>query len=94
MQAELTAYGNYYKQKHSGHTLDWDHALGTVTLLGRFQPGNKELSVSLYQAVVLLLFNDTPELPYAEILTQTRMGMLLGKSQMYIGANWTWFDNR
>ncbi|PFH45577.1 hypothetical protein AMATHDRAFT_82846 [Amanita thiersii Skay4041] len=60
MQADLTAYADYYKARHSGHVLDWDHALGTATLVGRFMKGNKELSVSLYQAVVLLLFN-TPE---------------------------------
>jgi len=74
MQAELTAYMNYYKQRHSGHALDWDHALGTVTMKARFGPGSKELSLSLYQAVVLLLFNESPELRYPDILERTRMG--------------------
>lgn len=74
MQDELTAYENYYKGRHSGHTLDWDHALGTATLTGRFKPGNKELSVSLYQAVVLLLFNAETEWRYPDILEQTRIG--------------------
>ncbi|KAF5376863.1 hypothetical protein D9615_007286 [Tricholomella constricta] len=73
MQDELTAYANYYKQRHSGHVLDWDHALGTATLKGRFSAGPKELSVSLYQAVILLLFNDSPEWRYPEIMEQTRM---------------------
>ncbi|KAG6890869.1 hypothetical protein C0992_012005 [Termitomyces sp. T32_za158] len=73
MQDELTAYDNYYRARHSGHTLDWDHALGTATLMGRFKPGNKELSVSLYQAVVLLLFNVEIEWRYPDILEQTRI---------------------
>ncbi|KAG5638980.1 hypothetical protein H0H81_008200 [Sphagnurus paluster] len=73
MQAELTAYAEYYKRDHKGHVLDWDHALGTATLKGRFKAGDKELSVSLYQAVVLLLFNESSELRYPEILEQTRM---------------------
>ncbi|KAG6873267.1 hypothetical protein C0995_001041 [Termitomyces sp. Mi166 len=71
MQDELTKYANYYKERHSGHTLDWDHALGTATLTGRFKPGNKELSVSLYQAVVLLLFNTETEWRYPDISEQT-----------------------
>ena len=74
MQAELTAYANYYKHRHSGHTLDWDHALGTVTMKARFGPGPKELSLSLYQAVVLLLFDESPEWRYPDILERTRMG--------------------
>jgi cullin-4 len=74
MQAELTAYTKYYKLKHSGHVLEWDHALGTATMKARFNAGWKELSLSLYQAVVLLLFNQSLELSYKEILEQTRMG--------------------
>ncbi|KAF8060763.1 Cullin family-domain-containing protein [Lyophyllum atratum] len=73
MQKELTAYANYYKERHSGHVLDWDHALGTATVKARFSAGTKELSVSLYQAVVLLLFNDTEEWRYPDILEETRM---------------------
>ncbi|KAG6836528.1 hypothetical protein H0H93_007074 [Arthromyces matolae] len=59
--------------KHSNHKLHWDHALGTATLVGRFKPGNKELSVSLYQALVLLLFNSAEEWRYRDILEQTRI---------------------
>ena len=78
MQADLTEYANYYKQKHSGHVLDWDHALGTVTMTARFNTASKELSLSLYQAVVLLLFDGTTEWRYTDILEQTRMGKFYG----------------
>ncbi len=74
MQEELTNFANYYKTKHSGHALDWDHDLGTATLKARFIAGVKELSVSLYQAVVLLLFNDSVQLAFQDIQEQTRMG--------------------
>jgi cullin-4 len=77
MQDELMKFSMYYKDKHSGHTLDWDHALGTATLMARFMPGVKELSVSLYQALVLLLFNESSILPFQDIKDQTRMGELL-----------------
>ena len=74
MQAELTRYSEYYKSKHSGRVLDWIHSLGTATVKARFKAGTKELSVSLYQAVVLLLFNDTAEIPFVDIKAQTNMG--------------------
>lgn len=74
MQDALTAYTQYYKVRHSGHVLSWDHALGTATLKGSFTAGAKEISVSLYQAVVLLLFNDAKELKFTEIMEATRMG--------------------
>lgn len=75
MQADLKDYAEYYKQRHSGHVLDWDHALGTVAMTGRFNTSSKELSVSLYQAVVLLLFNGPTEWRYPDVLEQTRIGM-------------------
>ena len=74
MQSDLTSFANYYKNKHSGHVLDWDHALGTATLRARFKGGEKELSVSVYQAIVLLLFNDAEEVAFSEIKTVTRIG--------------------
>ena len=77
MQDDLSTFTRYYKSKHQGRTLDWDHALGTATLKARFKGGNKELSVSLYQAVILLLFNEEEELVYTDIKEQTRLGMLV-----------------
>ncbi|KIJ58771.1 hypothetical protein HYDPIDRAFT_141311 [Hydnomerulius pinastri MD-312] len=73
MQADLTSYSTFYKAKHSGHKLDWDHSLGTATLKARFSAGSKDLTVSLYQAVVLLLFNDESEMEYQRILQATGM---------------------
>lgn len=74
MQTALIAFTDFYKEKHSGRVLYWDHSLGTVTMTARFKAKPKELSVSLFQAVVLLLFNDSLELRYPEILAQTSMG--------------------
>ncbi|PSS22629.1 hypothetical protein PHLCEN_2v3056 [Hermanssonia centrifuga] len=74
MQEDLRRYVLFYKTKHQGHKLDWDHSLGTASLRARFKAAEKELSVSLYQAVVLLLFNEGEQIPFAEIKSQTRMG--------------------
>ncbi|KAH7925704.1 Cullin-4B [Leucogyrophana mollusca] len=73
MQADLTKYTAFYKGKHQGHKLDWDHSLGTATIKARFSAGPKDLTVSLYQAVVLLLFNEDDEIGYAQIAEATRM---------------------
>ncbi|KAH8111451.1 Cullin-domain-containing protein [Phellopilus nigrolimitatus] len=73
MQADLSKYATFYKNKHQGRKLDFDHALGTASLRGRFAAGEKELSVSLHQALVLLLFNDEDEIGFLDIKTQTRM---------------------
>ena len=74
MKEELRKYETFYKGKHQGHKLDWDHALGTASLKARFKAGVKELSVSLYQAVILLMFNDADEISFIDTKTQTRMG--------------------
>ncbi|KAI0761642.1 Cullin-domain-containing protein [Trametes elegans] len=73
MQEDLAAYVEFYKKNHQGRKLEWDHALGTATLKGRFAAGEKELSVSLYQAAILLLFNEETTIPYADIREQTRL---------------------
>jgi cullin 4 len=46
-------------------------------MIARFKPGKKELSLSAFQAVILLLFNDVDELSYADIKAQTRLSMSL-----------------
>lgn len=74
MQEDLHKYSEFYKVKHQGHKLDWDHALGTASLRAQFKSGEKELSVSLYQAVILLLFDDTDEISFSDIKMQTQMG--------------------
>jgi hypothetical protein len=53
-------FDRFYKSKHTGRTLTWKHSLAHCSLKARFQRGEKELMVSGYQAVVLLLFNTIP----------------------------------
>ena len=74
MQDDVTAFAEMYHTRRQGRKLDWDHSLGTATLAARFKGATKELSVSLYQAVILLLFNEDIQLSYADIKEQTRLG--------------------
>ncbi|KAF2808956.1 cullin-4B [Mytilinidion resinicola] len=48
----------HYESKHKGRKLDWKHALAHCQIKAKFPKGNKELVVSSFQAIVLLLFND------------------------------------
>ena len=75
MQGELDEFAAFYNEKHQGHKIEWSHALGTVSLRARFAAGQKELSVSLYQAVILLLFNDMTEIPFSDVKLHTGIGM-------------------
>ena len=75
MQGELDEFAAFYNEKHQGHKIEWSHALGTVSLRARFAAGQKELSVSLYQAVILLLFNDMTEVPFSDVKLHTGIGM-------------------
>ncbi|XP_017126436.1 cullin-4A [Drosophila elegans] len=64
-------FNKFYLEKHSGRKLQWQPTLGNCMLRAQFDAGPKELLVSLFQALVLLLFNDKPILSYEEILAAT-----------------------
>lgn len=78
-------FESFYKNRNSGRRLQWQHSLGHLTLKAHFpKVGEKELFVSTYQAIILMLFNeelDDPEskgsgrkLSYKDIETQTGLG--------------------
>lgn len=60
-------FKDFYLKKHSGRRLAWYNTLGTCVLKACFPKGQKELSVSLFQAVVLTLFNDVDEFKFSEV---------------------------
>lgn len=72
----MTGFTEFYKNNHNGRVLNWDHSLGNATVKARFKAGQKELSVSLHQAVVVLLFNDEEKISFKSIKDQTSMGTL------------------
>lgn len=78
MVKHLERFKTFYTVKHSGRTLQWQHSLDHCTLKATFpKGGKKELAVSLFQALILLLFNDVPKgttLSFKEIVEATRLG--------------------
>lgn len=62
-----SVFNKFYLQKHTGRKLQWQPTLGHCVLKATFDAGPKDLQVSLFQALVLLLFNDNDTLSFEEI---------------------------
>lgn len=58
---QIERFDAYYKNKHTGRLLTWKHSLAHCVIKARFAKGVKELLLSAYQAVVLMLFNDVSD---------------------------------
>lgn len=64
----------HYKHKHSGRKLTWKHALAHSVVKSQFNKGTRELVVSGFQAIVLVLFNNLESdgnLSYSDIARAT-----------------------
>lgn len=51
----------HYQRKHTGRKLQWKHALAHCQLEANFPIAKRELIVSSFQAIVLMLFNGMPD---------------------------------
>lgn len=70
----IEKYDRHYKHKHTGRKLTWMHSLAHSVVKAQFNRGAKELLVSAFQAIVLVLFNDVPDggnLSYDDIASAT-----------------------
>ncbi|CAK7350199.1 unnamed protein product [Dovyalis caffra] len=64
-------FKEFYLSKYSGRRLMWQNLLGHCVLKAEFPKGKKELAVSLFQTVVLMLFNDAQKLSFQDIKDST-----------------------
>ena len=72
LDAVQATFRDFYLAKHGGRRLVWQNGLAHCVVRARFPKcGAKELSVSLFQAVVCLLFNDAESLTFEEIKSAT-----------------------
>lgn len=77
IQSALAGFEDFYKSKHSGRRLAWKHSLAHCQLKAQFPQGNKEIVVSSFQAIVLLLFNEKgrgEQVSYREIQGASNLG--------------------
>jgi len=66
-------FNKFYQGKYSGRKLQWQPSLGHCVLKANFQSGQKELQVSLFQALCLLLFNSCEEMSLVELKEATNI---------------------
>ncbi|XP_072285370.1 cullin-4B-like [Pyxicephalus adspersus] len=64
-------FKTFYLGKHSGRKLQWQSTLGQCVLKAEFIEGKKELQVSLFQTLVLLMFNEGEEFSFEDIRQAT-----------------------
>ena len=73
MLLQQGVFKDFYLSKHSGRRLHWHDSLGQCVLKVNFDGGKKEVVTSLFQALVLLLFQDVDELPVSAIAQSTAL---------------------
>lgn len=66
-------FAKYYTSIHSGRKLDWQPHLGHCIIRATLGAAVKELVVSFFQAITLLLFQESSRLTSAEIEELTKM---------------------
>ena len=68
------SFEQHYKMKHTGRRLEWKYALAHCQLKAVFPKGSKEIVVSCFQAVILMSFNKTDTMTYAELKAASGLG--------------------
>jgi len=66
-------FEQFYRERYNGRRLSWQHNLGQCSVLGIFPKGRKDLEVSLYQALVLNLFNTHASISFNDIKAATNI---------------------
>eukprot|EP00055_Hartaetosiga_balthica_P002122 m.2811 g.2811 ORF g.2811 m.2811 type:complete len:720 (-) comp1948_c0_seq1:42-2201(-) len=65
------SFTTFYANKHKNRLLHWQSNLSTCVLKAYFDAGEKDLSMSLYQASILLKFNEKSSWSYSELKRDT-----------------------
>lgn len=63
----------FYLEKYNGRQLHWQQSLAHCIVKAQFPKGRKELSVSMFQTIVLLCFNDALRLSFKALKESTEI---------------------
>jgi cullin 1 len=63
----LESFKRFYAEYKKHTKLTWLHTLGHAMLDVKFATGKKKLEVSIYQAAIMLLFNEKDQYTFAEV---------------------------
>ncbi|GAA5805708.1 hypothetical protein HPULCUR_011232 [Helicostylum pulchrum] len=67
-------YTKFYTLKNNGKKLIWQNLLSSCVVTGHFLQGSKEITVSVSQAAILILFNQRQTMTLNEIAKATNLG--------------------
>lgn len=73
LKREREIFEKYYLSKHNGRKLEWQPSLDNCKVKANFKTQSKELHVSLYQLLVLQLFNVYDTLTMEDIKSHTNI---------------------
>merc|ERR1712000_286274 len=85
MKQTCELFESFHDKKFEGRRLTWQHSLAYVSL-NAFYPKNvkKQFHVSLFQSVVLLLFNESDSLTFGELLEGSGKGRAAAHAQVAV----------
>jgi cullin 1 len=63
----MKCFKEFYDARTQSRSLKWVHSLGTCQVLAHYNAGDKDFTMSTYQASILGLFNQTQEITLADI---------------------------
>jgi len=70
MNSSVGIFQDFYSKRTQHRRLQWIHSLGTATVSARFGGDRKyDLVMNTYQALILMLFNETPQISVEQIAT-------------------------
>jgi len=71
VQEHVSHFEKYYDNKYQGRRITWQFSLCNCTLKANFPKKKIDLSVNLFQALVLLSFNESEALTLPQVMTLT-----------------------
>lgn len=80
LQGSVDQFSAWYNVQHKNRQLSWRWQLATVTMIARFGGKRYEVGVSLFQAVVLMCFDEEDTLGFEAIRERTGIGALTSES--------------
>ena len=72
-------FQKFYLEKHDGRKLSWLYSLSMCVVNAFFDKGKKFLSVSMFQSIVLLLFNQHTQISFKQFQEFTNLGRSFSK---------------
>ena|SRR3990167_9100756 len=74
LSKQMQIFEEFYVTKFTGRKLTWQTSLSHCVLNAEFPSSKKILCTSLFQALILLLFNTREKYTYKELLEATQIG--------------------